>query len=72
MSRTPVPRPTPTSVTVTVKRCIWTDAPRGSYEVSESLTCDADPEFKAAENLDAVHALVKRVVDAHMTSDTAA
>lgn len=53
------PRPTVEAITVTLKQSLWTENPRGTYEVDVSVTCLPDRNFTAGRNLDAIHELCR-------------
>ena len=63
---TGTPRPTTTSFSVALKRCFWTESPRGTYEVMVSLTCEPDRQHTTAANLDIVHRLLRSRLDAYL------
>lgn len=63
------PRPTPQTVTVSLRREMWTENPRGTYEVAVSITVAPDTAHTAAANLDVVHRLLKQRLDIFLDHD---
>ena len=65
-TQTAGPRPTPQLITVTLRRQIWTEQPRGTYEIAVSETVTPDPAFRSADNLDALHRLLSQRLDSYL------
>ena len=58
----PVPRAT--SLRVSVRRTVWTENPRGSWEVAAGGDYEMDPAHTVRANLDRIFALCRGRVEA--------
>jgi hypothetical protein len=63
-------RPTVQTLSVTLKRQVWTERPRGTYEVAVSATCEPDRSQNTPANLDALHGVLRRRLDDYLDGYT--